>query len=366
MYTIFSRALLYLVALILTVSAGCRDTTPEKSSAPIVKTARVTLTPDSEQRTYSGVIVARREVEEAFRVGGKIEKRMVDVGDRVTKGQILATLDEKDLRLALESSQAELRAALANHEHASTNEARYRQLLERQVVSQAEYDLKHLTMEEAKGRVERADRALKLAQSQLSYATLAASIDGVATKVLAEPGQVVAQGRAVAAVAYQGEMEVLVDIPESRLEDVKSSKAEISLWADRELRIRAVLRETAPAADAATRTYAVRFSLPEADERLRMGMTATLRLTSRTDPRPMARIPATALVNQGQGPGVWVLDRSAERVVFRPVTVERYAKQDAFVQGNLAEGDMVVTAGAHKLDEKVQVRPAESGEEGGR
>jgi RND family efflux transporter MFP subunit len=340
---------------------GCHDATPAQPVSPVVKTMRVALDPDSEQRTYTGVIQARREVEEAFRVGGRIEKRLVDVGDRVQKGQPLAILDEKDLRLSLESAQAELKAAYSNLDQAATNEKRYAELLAKSVVSQSEYDLKHLAADEAKARLEKADRALKLAKSQLDYTTLAASTDGVVTKIAAESGQVVAQGQTVVAVAQQGEMEVLVDIPERRLEDVKSSKAEISLWSNRALRYRAVLRETAPAADAAARTYAVRFSLPDADGQLRLGMTATLHLASDATAQ-VARIPSSALFNQGQGPGVWVVDAATGHVTLRPVTVARYSDREAFVHGQLAAGDLIVTSGAHKLDGKIPVRLAEPGQ----
>ena len=119
-------------------------------------------------------------------MGGRIEKRSVDVGDHVREGQILATLDEKDLRLSMESAQAERDAAASNKDQAITEERRYGTLLSKNVVSQSEYDLKHLSAEEARARLEKADRALKLATSQLGYARLVSSNDGVVTKASAE------------------------------------------------------------------------------------------------------------------------------------------------------------------------------------
>ena len=353
---IHSGALLFMTALSLCL-AGCHETKPRTPFRPVVNTMRIALDRGMERRTYPGVIVARHEVQESFRVGGRIEKRLVDVGDHVREGQVLATLDEKDLRLSVESAQAELKAAFSNRDQTSSDEKRYATLLSKRVVSNSEYDLKHLSADEARSRVERADSALKLAISQLGYAKLLSSTDGVVTHTGAEAGQVVPQGQSVVTVAQKGALEVLVDIPERRLQDIKETKAEISLWSSRDARYRAVLRETAPSADPATRTYAVRYSLPDADASVHLGMTATLHLSEPSD-TPTARIPASALLNQGKGPGVWLVNPQTWQLTFRAVTVDHYTQGDAFVRGKLEPGDIIVTSGVQKLDQGLTVRLA--------
>jgi len=354
--------LLFLAALSLGL-VGCREATPSPPFRPVVNTMRITLDTETARRTYPGVVVARHEVQESFRVGGRIEKRLVDVGDHVREGQVLATLDEKDLRLSVESAQAELRAALSNKDQTASDDKRYATLLSKHVVSQSEYDLKHLAADEARSRVERADSALKLAVSQLGYARLLASTDGVVTKTSAEAGQVVPQGQGVVTVARKGALEVLVDIPERHLKDIKESQAEISFWANRDVRCRAVLRETSPSADPATRTYAVRYSLADADPAVRLGMTATLHL-SEAAAAPTARVPASALLNQGSGPGVWRVDVQTGQLTFVPVTVDHYTESDAYVRSSqLAAGDSIVTAGVQKLDKGLTVRLAGSATE---
>lgn len=344
---------------------GCKEAGGNHPAVPVVRTMRVSQDSGVENRTYSGVIVARHEVEESFRVGGRIEKRLVDIGDRVHAGQVLAGLDAKDLRLATESTLAEWKAAISNQEQAATEEQRYTTLLARHVVSQSEYDLKHLAGEEARARLEKAERTHKLAVSQLGYANLLASTDGVVTKVNAEAGQVVALGQSVVAIARDGALEVQADIPERRLQDIKDTTAEITLWSNRDVRYRAVLRETAPAADPATRTYAVRYALPDTDGAVRLGMTATLRLTAPASGR-IFRIPASALFNQGGGPGVWIVEPQTGRLTLRPVTVDHYSDRDAFVLGQLADGDAIVTSGVQKLDAGMTVRLAEAPQEGGK
>lgn len=351
-----------LLACLSPLASGCHREQPAEQNRPIVKTMRITMDKGTQERTYTAVIVARHEVQESFRVAGRIEKRLVDVGDHVREGQVLATLDEKDLRYAMESAQAELRAAGSNREQAVTDERRYAKLLSDRVVSQAEFDLKHLSADEARGRQERADRSLKLAVSKLGYAKLLSSTDGVVTKVSAEAGQVVAEGQSVVTLARKGALEVLVSIPERRLQDIQRTRGEVSLWSNPDVRYQAVLRETSPAADPATRTYAVRYSLPDADASVRLGMSAKLHLME-TGSTPAARIPASALFNQGQGPGVWVVNPQEGQLTLTPVMVDHFTERDAFVRGQLAEGDIIVTSGVQKLDANTKVRLADAPEE---
>ena len=354
-------ALLVAAALCLLLP-GCQEAKSSPQIRPVVRTMRISLEAGGENHSYSGVIVARHEVQESFRVGGRIEKRLVDVGDYVRDGQTLATLDEKDLRLSMESAQAERNAALSNKDQAITDERRYATLLSKHVVSQSEYDLKHLAADEARARLERADRSLKLATSQLGYANLISSTDGVVTKVSAEAGQVVPQGQSVVTVARKGALEILVDIPERRLQDIKTTQAEMSLWSNRDTRYPAVLRETAPAADPATRTYAVRYSLPHVDAAVKLGMTATLHLSEAANVQT-ARIPASSLLSQGKGPGVWIVSPGTGLLTFRPVTVDHYTERDAFVHGQLANDEIIVTSGVQKLDEGTAVRLVDAPQE---
>jgi len=342
--------------------AGCQQAPQAQQVRPVVKTMRVSLEAGSGDRTYSGVVVARHEVQESFRVDGRIAGRLVDVGDRVRAGQVLATLDENDLRLSMESALAEHRAATSNRTQTLTDEGRYATLLSKHVVSQAEFDARHLAADEAKGRLDRAERALMLAKNRLDYANLVCSTDGVVTKVSAEAGQVVAPGQGIVSVAKDGELEVLVDVPESQIQSLKNAPAEAALWSGGDKRYRAVLREIAPEADSLTRTYAVRYSLQAADPSVRLGMTATLHLSDLTGAKD-ARVPASALFDQGGGLGVWVVEPETGRLSLRRVAVDRYTDQDAHVHGELADGDVIVVAGAHKLDRDMVVRLAPSSQE---
>src|SRR5262249_7163201 len=159
---------------------------------------------------------------------------------------------------------------------------------------------------------------------QLGYAELKADADGVITATLAEPGQVVAIGQAVVRLAHRGEKEAVVALPESWLAETRKAKATVGLWADRERSFAARLRALSPPAAPATRTYAARFTIENADDAVAFGMTATVTLAQAADAK-VARLPLSAILNRGSGPSVYVVDAS-KALALRPVTVAAFTE----------------------------------------
>ena len=219
----------------------------------------------------------------------------------------------------------------------------------------ADYERKKAAKDEAEGRLERAQRALDLARNQLAYAELKAEADGVITATLAEPGQVVAIGQAVARLAHRGEMEAVVALPETWLGEARASQATVRLWAGPERRFAARLRELSPQADPQTRTYAARFTIENPDDTVALGMTATVTLTHAAD-ASVAKLPLAAILNRGTGPSVYVVDKSGE-LELRPVTVASFTADVALVTSGVNDGERVVTLGVQKLDAGQKVRP---------
>src|SRR5262249_40998560 len=175
---------------------------------------------------------------------------------------------------------------------------------------------------------------------------------------LAEPGQVVAIGQAVARLAHRGEKEALVALPETWLAEARESRATVRLWSDPDRSFAAKLRELSPQADPATRTYAARFTIADADDSVALGMTATVTLTRAAD-APAAKLPLSAILNRGTGATVYVVDE-AGMLALRPVTVARFAEDAALVTAGLADGDKVVTLGVQTLVAGTKVRAVES------
>jgi RND family efflux transporter MFP subunit len=351
------RPLLALAALLLL--AGCEaKTAPAPKAERPVQVQRVTFANDDSKREFVGVVRARYETDLGFRVAGKIVTRVVNVGDSVHAGDVVARLDPQDMTLQVQSAEAELAAATSNLAQTSADFGRYSTLKDRGWASTADFDRKKAATDEAQGRLERAQRSLDLARNQRGYAELKADADGVITATLAEPGQVVAIGQAVARLAHRGEKEAVVALPETWLAEARKSKATVRLWAERDRSFDARLRELSPQADVATRTYAARFTITNGDDAVAFGMTATVTLTQATDAK-VAKLPLSAVVNRGGGASVYVVDASGTLVV-RPVTVASFTEDAALVTSGIGDGDKIVTLGVQKLEAGLKVRTVEA------
>jgi RND family efflux transporter MFP subunit len=349
--------LLPVVALPL---AGCDEMTA-KTVAPTrpVLVATVHYESQAPDRSFVGTIRPRIESDLGFRVTGKVAKRLVEVGARVANGTPLATLDETDLRLQVEQAEAEHRAASGVLDQAKGAEGRANDLKARGWATQAQLDQAKATADEARARFARAERSVELSRNALSYATLVADAPGVVTATLVEPGQVVASGQAAIRVARSAEKEAVVAIPETWLARATSGEASISVWSRPDKRYLGKLRELAPSADPATRTYLAKFSMPDADDAVQLGMTATLTLSEPASER-VARLPLSALFNQGEGPSVYVADGKTGAIALRAVAVKSYESNDVLIAGGVDEGTKVVAVGVQKLDPAQKVRVVSS------
>jgi len=349
----------WLALALALVLAGCQaETAPVADATRPVQVQRVAFSNDGNTRDFVGVVRARYESDLGFRVGGKLIARVVNVGDRVHVGDVIARLDPQDLRLQVESAEAELTAAKSNRTQAAADLDRYTTLKASGSAAVAQYDLKKTANDEAEGRLARAERALHLARNQLAYSELRADADGVITATLAEPGQVVAMGQPVARLAHRGEKEAVVALPETWLGEARQAWASVRLWSDRDRSFSAQLRELSPQADPATRTYAARFTILGADESVALGMTATVTL-ERAAEAPVAKLPLSAVLNRGNGPSVFVVDGS-NTLELQPVTVAAFTGDDALVTSGVKDGDRVVTLGVQKLQSGRKVRAVEA------
>lgn len=344
------------VLALAAVLAACSKP-PEK--APDIRPVQTqTVVPGGvdDSPAYSGEVRARHEADLGFRVAGKIVARKVDVGAVVKKGQLLAQIDAADARLNAEAAQAQVATAETEFSFAQAELARYRDLMEKKFISQSFYDGKLNSYKSAQARLEqaRAQHAVSLNQSE--YTSLAADADGVITAVLAEAGQVVAVGQAVVRLARTQEKEVLISVPENRVAELSGVKqVGVIVLAQPAKIYRGRVRELSPVADAATRTYAARISIIDADVAVQLGMTAAVRLARPGDPQVVV-LPLTAIYQKDGAPAVWVVDPAQSKVELREVKIGQYREEGVGIAAGLRAGEIVVTAGAHKLVPGQQVR----------
>jgi len=338
------------IVALLPLLVACEDPAVP-SSAKVerpVQVQRVAFENETATREFVGVVRARYETDLGFRVAGKMIERVVNVGDRVHAGAVVARLDRQDLKLQVESADAELAAATSSLQQATADLERYAALKTRNWVSGADFDRKKAAKDEAEGRLERAQRSLDLARHQFDYADLKADADGVITAALAEPGQVVAIGQPVVRLAHHGEREAVVALPETWLSEARSSRASVQLWSGPERQFSARLRELSPQADAVTRTYAARFTIEDPGESVALGMTAIVTL-SHTSGILAAKLPLAAVINRGTGASVYVVDK-ADTLELRPVRVASFTEDSALITSGILNGDRVVTLGVQKLN----------------
>ena len=356
----YSRLLagLSLAAIAITL-AGCNDSIAEKSApARPVLVATVHFEAESPERSFVGTIKPRIEADMGFRVPGKVARRLVDVGQTVDVGQPLATLDEVDLKLQAEQAEAEFRAATGVLAQAGAAEQRAKDLRGKGWATDAQLDSAKAAADEARARLNRAERSVELTRNSLSYATLLADSRGVVTASLVDPGQVVAAGQAAIRVARFAEKEAVVAIPETLVGRAKDGVATVTLWSEPNKKYVAKLREIAPSADPATRTYLAKFSLPGAGDSVELGMTATLTLADPQTER-VARLPLSSLYSQGGDPSLYVVDEKGD-VTRKPVAVKSYDTNSVVISGGVEEGARIVALGVQKLDPSQKVRVVSS------
>jgi RND family efflux transporter MFP subunit len=334
--------------------AGCSEEAPPAEPVRPVRTVTVEHRPAGERVALSGQIEAAETVALSFRIGGKLNDRLVSVDDRLIAGQVVARLDPQDAESELRGARAELAAAQATLAQAEADEARQRELLQKNVIAQARYDQATQQLETARSQVEAANAQLKAAEDKVSYTELRADGAGTVIATGAEAGEVVASGQMIVSVAREGARDAVFNVPAQLLRTApRDPEVMIALAEDPSVTARGRVREVAPQADPATRTFEVKVAIENPPEPMRLGATVVGAIV--LDSAPVISIPATALVQSDGDAAVWVVDQ-AGAVSLRAVTVARYDTDSVIVAEGLSDGENVVTAGVQALRPGQKVR----------
>lgn len=328
-----------------------------KSENLSVVRTQVIQTADTGQRyTYSGEVHGRYESQLAFQVTGKIIKRNVQLGSLVNVGDVLMEMDSKDIQQTVNSNSAQVYAAQSQLRLAESNVNRYRQLLESGAISQAQYDQYVNAYNTAAAAVQQATAQYTQGTNQLDYTLLKADQSGVVSAITAEAGQIASAGQTVVTIVQDGEREIEISVPENRLEELKNSERfQVTFWALPDVTVNGKVREIAPMADPATRTFKVRISLLNPPDSIKLGMTATVSLADATAATGFS-IPISALYQTGDTPAVWVVNDNT--LTLRPIQTGSFGNGTIQVLSGLQIGERIVSAGVHKLEEGQRVKIA--------
>ncbi|MEW6631673.1 MAG: efflux RND transporter periplasmic adaptor subunit [Pseudomonadota bacterium] len=337
--------------------AGCS----QEKAAPVAEVIRpVKVVEIGEAQTtrlldYSGSVRARTDMNLGFRIAGKVTERLVDIGQHVNAGDVLARVDPSDYELSVKSAQASLDAAERQVETVDLAKKRAEQLYAKNFAPKSQLDQAVLTYDQAVASRDAARSTLAQAQNQVQYADLKASKDGIVTAISADVGQVVAAGTPVMTVAVDGEKEVLIAVPEMDIAGFRPGKeVKASFWSDEGLTLDGKVREVAGSADAQSRTFAVRVSLPN-DPRVLLGMTANVQATVGSKAQ-LVSIPLTAMAEKDGKQIVWTVDRASDTVHPRPIKVANFTADGVAVADGLKQGDVVVAAGTQFMTENLKVK----------
>ncbi|WP_085035576.1 efflux RND transporter periplasmic adaptor subunit [Ensifer aridi] len=357
----FVANLLALVAL-GAVLAGCSEEKVEtKEIVRPVKVVEISAAGQARALDYSGSVKARTEMNLGFRVAGKITERLVNIGDRVKPGDLLARIDPSDFELAVKSAEASLLAAETQVQTAALAKSRAEQLFGKAFSSKAQLDQATLAYDQAVSTRDAAASSLSQAKNQVAYTDLKSDQNGIVTAINADIGQVVGTGTPVVTVAVDGEKEVEIAVPEMDIAEFKPGKpVRARFWSNDALVVDGHVREVSGSADQRSRTFSVRVSLPN-DERVLLGMTATVE-TAAANSQPLVSIPLSALAQKDGKDIVWVVDRNASTVHARGIELADFADDGVRVTGGLQPGDLVVAAGTQFMSEDLKVKlPAIAG-----
>jgi RND family efflux transporter MFP subunit len=344
------------IGAVLTLLAGCQRSTeaPPPEIRP-VRAMTVAKLAAGSTVTMTGTVQAQTEINQSFRIDGRLIERTVDVGDTVRPGQLIARLDPQNEESGLQAARAGLAAARAQLVEANNNYARMKDLVVEDAVSRAQFEQAEALRKTAEAQLESAQSQVNLAENRLSYTRLVSDAAGVVTARGPQPGEVVSAGRMIIQVAREGGRDAVFDVP-GQVKDSAPRNPEITVSLVDDPRVTAAgrVREVSPRADPVTGTFAVRVRLIDPPPAMRLGSTVSGRM--KLDAAPGIEVPAAALVRAEGKTAVWVFDRQSGTVSLRSIAIGNADARSVQVTSGLNPGDVVVTAGVQALRPGQKVR----------
>ena len=340
------------------------------------------------RHSYTGLSKARKESALSFKVPGTINQRLVEVGDRVKKGQLLAVLDPTDYKVSydqslasLKSSEAQIRTAEAQLESAKasylsaqSNYQRFQNLYETNSVSLSDFEQSKSSYEAAKANFEAAKTQVeaakagatssksltKSAANQISYTRLTAPFAGIISSINIEQNEAVGQGTPVMVISSEGNPKVEVGVPENVIALVKENAmvdVHFRTIADKTYAGKITEVGYSPLGS----TYPVTIELVESDNKIRPGMPSDVQFSflDGSNSENIIRVPASAVGGDKDGNFVFVLENSKEDIYITKrtsVQVGEISEAGFIVQRGLSPGKLVAAAGLNNLREGMEVK----------
>lgn len=340
---------------ILTWTAGCRPPPVEEPEvARPVKIVTAGSAAVGIHREFPGTIMATRHADLSFEVPGRMIERLVNEGQEVKQGEVLARLDDTDLQASLLQAVAGLRKAQADLDRS----LRIREE-DQGAISASKIDADQKAMEVLEAEVAMAEKAVQ-------DTALKAPFDGMIARRLVENFQNVQAKEPIFAFQDLSELEIEISLPERDivLGHIRSTPEEITELSNPVVQISALPEHEFPAqasefsarADPDTRTFQVRFVFKaEGDASILPGMTARVAVTLPGE--DIIRLPSHAVfADEGGQSQVWTLNPDAMTVHAKPVKPGNLTGDEVTIEEGLSQGDQIVVSGISQLREGLKVR----------
>ena len=302
-------------------------------------------------RRLAGVVEPVETASLSFLVGGKVDKVNVKLGQAVTAGKQLASLDQRNANLNYQSTEAQLQQAEAAFVETSNEFSRYSELVEQGVVSRSGFDNAKSNFDSARSARNVAQTRLDIARKDLQDSRLFAPYSGVITKRNVEPSQQVAVGQAVFEIEGKGGLEVQVTVPETIIQELSTGLIlPVHFPALPSVTLQGIVTEVGARAESAN-AFPVSLVLQDVPVGLRAGMTAEVDVTFKGLGRTgysgqTVQIPVSAiLAGAGQQAFVFVFDPQQKVVNKRKVQTEDILDNQIYISKGLVSGEIIATAG---------------------
>jgi RND family efflux transporter MFP subunit len=327
----FSRSLLAIVAALAPVACHSKKENASESLPPVaVRTVVVENKARPSSEEVVGTVRAKLHAAIEAKVNARIEALLVAPGQMVKAGELIAQLDPREI-------QAKLDQALALREQATRDLARSRELLDKKITTQADFDAV-----QARARV--TEGAAREMETMLGYTKVVAPFDGIATRKLADVGDLAAPGKPIIEMEDPRALRFEADVPEALIAYVKIGAKLLVQVAEGAAPIEGTVAEVAPVADAASRTFLVKLDLP-ASEGMRSGQFG--RVWVPTGESNSIRVPTSAILVRGQMECVFVI--ANEHTQLRIVRTGKRTDGEVTILSGLSSGERVVSEGTDSL-----------------
>ena len=344
----------------LSFSCGSEAPQVETPLRP-VRTVTVHSSGNARTRTFAGVAQADVESTLSFRVSGNLRRLLVETGDSVEAGQLIAELDPTDYELRMQEAEASLIQAEAQARRAAAEYERVRGLYENRNASRSDLDAARAQSESSEAQIDAAQQRVEQARAQLSYTRLLAPLTGLIGRVPAEVNENVGAGDAIAVLTSGERPEVDVPVPESLIgEIVRGSTVAVTFDALAGREFTALVSEVGVMSTTLATTFPVTVQMRDAEPDIRAGMAAQVRFSFAVDDnRERFVVPAQAVVEDRDGRFVYVVEEGGDgtgTVRRREVSVGELTGEGIEVLEGLRDGEVVVTAGVSQITDGLEVR----------